>query len=553
MTEEPRVPGPESDDGTDMAGEPGAGTVISGAGSDAGEPPATGRRRHRHHPLTWAYNLLRHLPHLPLTTRRGVVLFAFLVTGTAVAAGAGVMHAVEYSESIGFCGLCHTMDPEQKGLAASAHANVTCAECHVEPGVAGFVKAKINGTRQLAEVVTGTFPKPIPPADHAALPSTKDTCLSCHTLRSITAGGGPTQLILRPSYADDEKNTRTTVAVLLRPAAVGSSDAVSVHWHVEKDVTYTSPDEHRQTIDLVEFTDDKGQKETYIAGSKITDSLNTRADVATLRKAEDTHTMDCLDCHNRVGHPLASPSKAVDEALASGALDASVPWIKRDTLALLTKHYPSEADATAAISEFAGSYEQRYPLEGDSGGAPDLGTTLRTIYDQSATPEMKVVAATYPDNLGHQSAPGCFRCHDGAHYRVVEGKVTTEKIPSTCQTCHTFPQSGLDASNVPVGAAPESHTDDLWVFNHKTATTSTSPSGTSCGTCHAPTYCLNCHETGAIKVDHDTMLYNHAESARLAGGTNTCSYCHQPAYCAQCHKSLVMKENPLSVLARSGG
>ena len=44
------------------------------------------------------------------------------------------------------------------------------------------------------------------------------------------------------------------------------------------------------------------------------------------------------------------------------------------------------------------------------------------------------------------------------------------------------------------------------------------------------------------------MLYNHAQSVRDAGGTNSCAYCHQPAYCAQCHKSMDIKPNPLSQL-----
>ena len=28
---------------------------------------------------------------------------------------------------------------------------------------------------------------------------------------------------------------------------------------------------------------------------------------------------------------------------------------------------------------------------------------------------MKVTFGTYPDNLGHLTSSGCFRCHDGSH------------------------------------------------------------------------------------------------------------------------------------------
>ena len=28
---------------------------------------------------------------------------------------------------------------------------------------------------------------------------------------------------------------------------------------------------------------------------------------------------------------------------------------------------------------------------------------------------MKVTWGTYPNNIGHNNFPGCFRCHDGNH------------------------------------------------------------------------------------------------------------------------------------------
>ncbi len=71
---------------------------------------------------------------------------------------------------------------------------------------------------------------------------------------------------------------------------------------------------------------------------------------------------------------------------------------------------------------------------------------LQRIYRLVATPEMRVTGTTYPNNLGHQSSPGCFRCHDGAHYKVENGVLTKEAIPSACATCHTFPQIGARPS-----------------------------------------------------------------------------------------------------------
>jgi hypothetical protein len=162
---------------------------------------------------------------------------------------------------------------------------------------------------------------------------------------------------------------------------------------------------------------------------------------------------------------------------------------------------------------------------------------IKRLYHLVATPNMQATATTYADNIGHQTSPGCFRCHDGAHYLVVQGKVTNKTIPSGCATCHTFPQVGPKVSGVLVGGEPQSHSNKLFAFDHKKLVGTTNPTGTSCGTCHVPTYCQNCHNSGAINVKHDVMLYRHGVSARAAG-VQSCAYCHQPVSCAQCHKGV---------------
>jgi hypothetical protein len=46
---------------------------------------------------------------------------------------------------------------------------------------------------------------------------------------------------------------------------------------------------------------------------------------------------------------------------------------------------------------------------------------------------MKVVWNTYPNHIGHQDSPGCFRCHDNKHKTD-----TGEKIGKKCGTCHNI-------------------------------------------------------------------------------------------------------------------
>jgi hypothetical protein len=222
-----------------------------------------------------------------------------------------------------------------------------------------------------------------------------------------------------------------------------------------------------------------------------------------------------------------------------------LPFVKREATDRLAADYASDADADLAIEGLRTFYEQRYPLiASDRSEAIDTTiASLKTIYRLVATPEMRVSAATYPNNIGHQSAPGCFRCHDGAHYKVVAGALTAETIPSQCATCHTFPQIGAIESGVLIGERPDTHNDRLWVFGHKASVISADPTGQSCAACHTRTYCENCHATSAVKVSHDSMVTGHATVIREVGAAS-CAYCHQPAYCAQCHSNEVLPIGP---------
>ena len=164
---------------------------------------------------------------------------------------------------------------------------------------------------------------------------------------------------------------------------------------------------------------------------------------------------------------------------------------------------------------------------------------MKVLYRLAATPVMRITATTYPDNLGHTDFVGCFRCHDGGHNLVKDGAVTATTIPSSCDTCHTFPQIGGAIASLPLGVPPDTHDDRLWVFNHRLVAQGVDPGTNSCGECHARDYCSNCHATGAITVDHDEMLTNHAQAIRTSGAA-ACAYCHQPVYCARCHNEPVL-------------
>ncbi len=549
---EPHRPDPDQTQWLEPPGvsdEPGAGPAAyagaepraedvddASAEATSGPPPKEGFR------ARWRRRLRRlvPVPRTPLAAL-GLILGVLVVGAIATMGGTSLVH---YSEGAAFCTTCHTMEPQKKAYEAGVHQDVACGECHVAPGVMGFVSAKLAGTRELKNLVLGTYPTPIPPIEHDKLPTTEQTCQKCHALSQLAKDGQPTKLLARASFSRDEKNTRNDLAVLIRPARAGADDETSLHWHVMQDVTYTSEDEHQQTIDTVEFTDKKtGELVQYIAESKVRQSTNAGADIARLKATQHTRTMDCNACHNRVGHPVPSVDEAVDAAMAKGTISPTLPYVKRQAVTLLSDTYTTDEAGQAAISRLGEFYAAEYPLVAKDKAAEiaSASKAISGIYELIVTSEMNTRGGTYPDNLGHQSSQGCFRCHDGAHYKVVKGQVTKETIPSTCDTCHTFPQGSSTPASVPLGKKPGDHSDPLWVFSHRTVAGTVTPNPNTCGACHTTSYCEDCHDSGAVKVEHDKMLYNHAQSVVDAGKTTqSCAVCHQPAYCAQCHKDPVL-------------
>jgi hypothetical protein len=355
--------------------------------------------------------------------------------------------------------------------------------------------------------------------------------------------GGPINLVLAVRYRSDEANTREGIALVLRPAGFGlGSETRGMHWHVISDVQITSTDVRYQTVDLIQVRNSDGTVTEFVSMDKVTSPTNVRPDIDRILATSRTQRMDCIDCHNRVGHRLPPIDQAVDDSIEQGAIDRTLPWVKDQVVTRLSADYATPDEAYAAIEGLRDYYATKHPLVA-AVKAASINRTIaevRRLYELIATPELKVTAQTYPDNLGHQAFPGCLRCHDGGHYKVVDGALTKEAVPSACATCHTFPQIGSNTSAILIGERPVSHDPALWVFDHKTQVTSLDPAVSSCGACHTRTYCENCHNTQAVNVPHDNMVYDHAAVSRQTG-VRACLACHQPTYCGRCHDASILE------------
>jgi len=341
---------------------------------------------------------------------------------------AGSYKAYEYTDSVQFCGLtCHTvMHPEYTAYEHSPHARVACVECHVGAGATWYVRSKVSGTRQVFAAIFHTYPRPIPTPVHNLRPA-PETCEQCHWPQKFYGA----QLKVFTHYASDEKNTPRQIQMLIRTGggnpATGAPEGIHWHMNIANQIEYVSANEKRDVIPYIHVRDMEGRVTEYYAK----DSTLSREQIAQATRRR----MDCVDCHNRPSHVYVPPDQAVDQSLLSGRLDVSLPYLKQQSVAVLTANYPSTGIAQESIARgLHNFYEAKYPELANRKQLEIRNAVdeVQKIYQRTTFPEMKVNWETHPNNIGHFYFNGCFRCHDGQHVSA-NGKV----IPKDCDTCHT--------------------------------------------------------------------------------------------------------------------
>jgi hypothetical protein len=360
---------------------------------------------------------------LPRVRRTALLITALTSVNIVIVllAGYGTLH---WMESPSFCGqVCHTpMHPQFTAWRSGPHARVACATCHIGEGARGFVHAKLSGVRQLAQVATNTYPRPIPPGAKMPPGAQALTCTGCHQ----PAGGTGDELRVLREYADDEGNSETKTVLLMHVNGPGSATPPgrTIHWHADPGlrVEYIATDAERQTIPYVKVTDARGQEQEFLA-EDATDQV--------VREGT-RRTMDCIDCHNTIGHPISTtPERAVDRALADTSMSRDLAFARREGLRLVKASYPSQDAAERAIDEGLRHFYRSHGGSIDQRALDRTVGAVQDVYRRNVFPDMKVTFGSYLNNNGHIDSNGCFRCHDDSH-KTKDGKT----ISADCDYCH---------------------------------------------------------------------------------------------------------------------
>jgi nitrate/TMAO reductase-like tetraheme cytochrome c subunit len=349
-----------------------------------------------------------------------IVLVATIVNLLVVAVAS--YRGAAYMDSPQFCGQsCHVMHPEYTAYKISAHSHVDCVACHIGSGAKSYFEAKVNGTKQLVEVAFHRYPTPIESPVENLRPA-RDICEGCHTPAKFVGE----KLLVKSNFADDEKNTETQTVIVLH---LGGRDSLShltgIHGVHLGHIEYVATDPTRTDIPWVQKRNPDGSETVFTslpAGSGVPKG--------------ERRVMDCIDCHNRAAHTFVTPEDAINRAMTEGAISADLPWVHKESLALLKASYADEADAAAKIPlELQAFYASQHPevLPSKAASVKSAGDELVLLYSQNVFPYMKVAWGTHPNHIGHMSDPGCFRCHDGSHAAKDGASITQD-----CAACHNL-------------------------------------------------------------------------------------------------------------------
>ncbi|MGA2085991.1 MAG: NapC/NirT family cytochrome c [Terracidiphilus sp.] len=349
-----------------------------------------------------------------------IVLVATIVNLLVVAMAS--YRGSAYMDSPQFCGQsCHVMHPEYTAYKISAHSHVDCVACHIGSGAQAYFSAKVNGTKQLLEVAFDRYPTPIESPVQNLRPA-RYICEGCHTPARFVGE----KLLVKSTFADDEKNTETQTVVVLH---LGGQDSLShltgIHGVHLGHIEYIATDPTRTAIPWVQKRNPDGS-ETVFAASALNGAV----------PQGERRLMDCIDCHNRAAHTFVTAEDALNRAMADGAISPELPWVHKEGLELLKASYASEAEAQTRIpQQLLEFYRAQHPevLTAKAALVKQAGDELATLYSQNVFPFMKMTWGTHPNHIGHMSYPGCFRCHDGDH-AAKDGKSITQD----CAACHNL-------------------------------------------------------------------------------------------------------------------
>jgi hypothetical protein len=382
------------------------------------------------------------------------------------------------SEQPAFCTSCHEMDPYYAAHAVASHKDVSCVDCHVDPGVLSHVQHKFVALQELADHFTT---KPVFPQANVVVPNSR--CVACHKSLPKTPTGfdhavHTVKLDCVKCHADAGHKVSTAAlaaAGILNPKALTS---------VTGDATLKMAS--TVTTATIAITGDPSRT----AGHKETTCIKCHA----------PGTLQCSQCHT----PKHAARGECTTCHSANPSPKAFAFLHPTSTACQDCHKAKHADRGACTkchapgTTWAFSHPAGKPDCVQCHNKPAKAHELRSNCSACHDPAVPFAKTTY----AHAGSPVCSTCHDRP----------SGHSGRACQTCH--------------------EPGSVWKFSH--------PSSQTCSTCHNPpanhygTTCGSCHKSRSTfkgaSVNHNLVSSDCANCHRPPAnhfGTS-CSSCHRP-------------------------
>lgn len=382
--------------------------------------------------------------------------------------------AIAFTSTPSFCKTCHEMAPEHVTFEASAHNQIKCTQCHIEPGPVNMVTHKIHSLKEVYYHIVGP-PDPIV----QTMPVKNVNCVQCHSENRLVSATG--DLIVN----HQEHIIDAGIPCITCHSGVVHAKAVERGINHKKDLDYWTME---------------------------------NADKLISKKYTSPNMGTCIDCHNKVNNG-EKPWEDIAYSLPENT--------QGNSKGKETEEHGSET-ATTEVHNEASEEEQKQAAQdiilqavGKQKKDVKLSMECSTCHQEIATPknhDRNKWDQSHGD-VAFQELDKCMNCHEDSKWikklpkeNVVDlinakepekykSDITVVKNHSRendfCSTCHT--------------ERPEGHVEsDEWLTGHASKAKSAEDKA-ECYVCHdlekpkpgseeppAPTdvYCEFCHRTG---------------------------------------------------------
>jgi nitrate/TMAO reductase-like tetraheme cytochrome c subunit len=353
------------------------------------------------------------------------------------------------------------MKPEASTWKASSHSQIDCKECHIQPGVVNYAKAKMNGLVQVYQKVTNSYTAPI------QMPSSipNSTCEKCHNMKTtqVTAAG---DLII-----PHDKHLTKGIQCVQCHSGVVHGDVSDRNVTFKTDYSKWNDALGKQMMSDVKFTQPKME--------------------------------DCIKCHE-----ARQVSTACKTCHSTGMKPAS-----HDAPDFKTKAHGQLAEKDIKKCNSCHQYMSDNPIT-------DLQTKTASqqFLSNGNTKDTTISAQDYAKENSF-----CQKCHGtrppshGTNF--VDGHGAIAKADKQkCLACHseqnttssTITSNGLVSNAVPTASSgfgsapacsschPASHENNNFKANHPIDLTGVTKPSATCYTCHNKPKCESCHKPDAV-------------------------------------------------------